>query len=112
MSELGQNGYLQQISQINSNVASFRGLQQEAREKQQELNISAKQENDLDDLRKIGSGISEEAFKELIGKYGGKLYNAGLGKKGSLGEFDDELAKRLGWTEAEGESREGGDILY
>jgi len=102
MSELGQNGYLSQISQINSNVAGFRGLKQQAEAEQQSLNIQAKQENDMDDLRKIGSGFSEKAFKEVIGKYGGKLYNAGFGKKGSLSEFDDELGTKLGWTEAEG----------
>ena len=102
MSELGQNGYLSQISQINSNVSAFRGLKQQAEAEQQSLNIQAKQENDMDDLRKIGSGFSEKAFKEVIGKYGGKLYSAGFGKKGSLSEFDDELGKKLGWTEAEG----------
>ena len=102
MSELGQNGYLSQISQINSNVAGFRGLRQEAREQQQALDIQAKQENDMDDLRKIASGFGEKSFKELVGKYGGKLYNAGFGKKGSFAEFDDELGRKLGWTEAEG----------
>jgi len=102
MSELGQNGYLSQISQINSNVAGFRGLKQQAEETQQSLDIQAKQENDMDDLRKIASGFGEKSFKELVGKYGGKLYNSGFGKKGSLSEFDDELGRKLGWTEAEG----------
>lgn len=98
MSELGQNGYLQQISQINSNVASFRGLQQEAREKQQELDISAKSENDLDDIRKIGSGFSEKAFKDLVGKYGKNLYTSNFGKGRSLQDLDKSFGKKLGLT--------------
>lgn len=99
MSGLGENGYLQQISQINNNVASFRGLQQEAREKQQELNISAKSENDLDDIRKIGAGFSEKAFKELLGKYGKNLYTMNLGKGRSVEALDNYFGKALGLTE-------------
>ena len=110
MSGIGQNGYLQQISQINNTVASFRGLEQEAKEKQQELDISAKSENDLDDIRKIGAGFSEKAFKELLGKYGKNLYSMNLGKGRSIKALDNYAGKALGLTE-ENEADEFGKVI-
>lgn len=75
MSEIGGNGYLADVNQINQNLANFRGMKQEARIEQQKIDLQAKQENDLNDLRKVGSGLTEKAFKDFVTKYGGKAWN-------------------------------------
>ena len=95
MSQLGGNGYLADINQINSNLANFRGLQAQARQAQKDINIQAKQENDLDDLRKVGTGISEKAFKDAISKYGSKLYYNRFGGGQSLKDLDYRLGDKL-----------------
>ena len=115
MTELGANGYLADINQINQNTANFRGEKLRATQEQTMANLQAKQENDLDDLRKVGTGMSEKAFKDIVSKYGSKLYFNRFGGGGSIKDLDYKLGdKLLGRLPADkslpsGNIREGGE---
>ena len=103
MSEIGQNGYLSQVSQINNRVSNFRGEQQNVDISRKSLNLQAKSEADMDDLRKVASGFGEQALKGMISKYANKVAGATWKKGGrSLNEIDKGFGKSLGLTEEEG----------
>jgi hypothetical protein len=103
MSELGQNGYLAQVSQINSNISNFRDEKQNVSIERKKIDLQAKAEQDMDDIRKIGSGYGEQAFKKIVGKWGNKLMTAKFGEgRRSLAEIDKGWGEKLGLTEEEG----------
>jgi hypothetical protein len=71
---LGIGAYSNTSNIVNSEVRQFKGLQDEIAIENKQLQAQAGQKADLDDLRNIGQEMGIKQGKDLLEKYGKKLY--------------------------------------
>ncbi len=87
----GLGAYAQSAAQINSNLGAYRADVDNIKAQNKQLVQSAEQTVDLDALKGLGEELAVRGFKQMVGKYGSKLYEYKIPKLNkSVGDLDRE----------------------
>lgn len=92
----GLGAYAQSAAQINSNLGAYRADVDNIKAQNKQLVQSAEQTIDLDALKGLGEELAVRGFKQMVGKYGSKLYEYKIPKLNkSVGDLDREGTEGL-----------------
>jgi len=92
----GLGAYAQSAAQINSNLGAYRSDVDNIKAQNKQLMQSAEQTIDLDALKGLGEELAVRGFKQMVGKYGSKLYEYKIPKLNkSVGDLDREGTEGL-----------------
>lgn len=87
----GLGAYAQSAAQINSNLGAYRADVDNIKAQNKQLVQTAEQTVDLDALKGLGEELAVRGFKQMVGKYGSKLYEYKIPKLNkSVGDLDRE----------------------
>ncbi len=87
----GLGAYAQSAAQINSNLGAYRADVDNIKSQNKALVQSAEQTIDLNALKGLGEEMAVRGFKQMVGKYGSKLYEYKIPKLNkSVGDLDRE----------------------
>ena len=89
---LGFGAYADSSRLINDDIRAFQGRVKETENLNKELQTQAQQKADLDTLRNIGQEFGIKQTKDLVAKYGKKIFKDAVGSETDklLGSYVDE----------------------
>jgi len=88
---IGIGAYSNTSNIVNDEVRQFKGLQEQIGIENKQLQSQAGQKADLDDLRNIGQEMGIKQGKDLLAKYGTKMYKAKIPfTETSIKELDEK----------------------
>ena len=89
---LGFGAYADSSRLINDDIRAFQGQVKETENLNKELQTQAQQKADLDTLRNIGQEFGIKQTKDLVAKYGKKIFKDAVGSETDklLGSYVDE----------------------